>query len=157
VKAPALFRVHAPTADGAPKVEAISPTGERQRLAAQETVDAEGAAWNVSFAPASTGNWEVQASDSLNHTARVVFPVTDKAGSIESLNLPTDVAGMRQLAESTGGALVARTPVFQPPTESAEKPRVKRTQPLWNSGWLLGALLGMYGVELIVRRCFGLL
>jgi hypothetical protein len=59
---------------------------------------------------------------------------------------------MRELAESTGGALLGKTTVFRPSAQSAEKPRVKRAEPVWHNGWLLALLLGVYSTELIVRR-----
>ena len=82
----------------------------------------------------------------------MVFPVGEKPASAELLNLPADVAGMRQLAESTGGALVDDATEFQPPVETAAKPPAKTPEPLWNSGGLLLVMLGLYATELIARR-----
>ena len=65
---------------------------------------------------------------------------------------------MRRLAQSTGGALIGDEPLFQDrrPRPPADAPP-RRITPVWNSGWLLGLLLGLYGTELIVRRWFRLL
>ena len=141
---------------GSPSAEAVSPSGERIRLPLQETVSDRIGAWKAAFTPAAPGNWEVRATNSSNHIARITFPVGEKARSAEMLNLPADLAGMRQLAESTGGAVVEKTTVFRPNNFAADF-RAKRVKPLWNSGWLLGVLLGFYGVELIARRWFKLL
>ena len=65
----------------------------------------------------------------------------------ESLNLPPDVEGMRRLAQSTGGALIGDEPVFQDRAAAVvgEAPP-RRVEPVWNSGWLLGLMLGLYGI-----------
>ena len=157
VRSPVALRISAATAGAAPKVESVSPAGQRVRLAAQQTKDAEGPAWDVSFTPTVAGNWEVRTTDSAGRPARVVFPVDEKAGAVDLSNLPPDFAGMRQLAECTGGALLEKTVVFRPPVESVAKPRVKRIEPIWNNGWLLALLLGTYSAELIVRRRLRLL
>ena len=152
VNVPVALQFGASASDGVPSAEAVSPGGERIRLRLQEISNEGVGAWNATFTPAAPGNWEVRATNSLNHTARISFPVADKARSAELMNLPADLAGMRQLAESTGGALVEKTTVFKSPTELTGTAARKLTEPLWNSGWLLGGLLGLYGVELIVRR-----
>ena len=99
-----------------------------------------------------TGRWEVHATDAAGRQARVVFPVGEKPAAVELLNLPADVAGMRQLAESTGGALLDDATAFQPPGEAAARPPVEMPEPLWNSGGLLLVMLGLYATELIARR-----
>jgi hypothetical protein len=167
INAPVALRVEGSTvtANSAPAVEAVSPTGERQPLALRSLGNGadgkEGAAWQVSFTPAATGRWEVRASDPAKNQARLTFPVLAKAPTVESLDLPPDIEGMRRLAESTGGALIENEPIFQarkaldPSLGDNAQPR--RVRPLWNSAWLLGLMLGLYGTELIVRRCYRLL
>jgi len=46
--------------------------------------------------------------------------------------------------------------VFQP-LDAAVVSGLVHVRPLWNSSALLGMLLGLYGLELIVRRRFKLL
>ena len=99
----------------------------------------------------------MRATDPARNLARVTFAVSEKAVTTESLNLPPDVEGMRRLAQSTGGALIGDEPVFQERTAAAGETPPRRVEPVWNSGWLLGLLLGLYGTELIVRRWFRLL
>jgi len=149
VNAPALFVVNA---ENAPALEALSPTGMRQQLTVVDAATADGPAWQASFTPTTTGRWEVRATDAAGRQARVVFPVGNKPASAELLNLPTDVAGMKQLAESTGGALVQDAADFQTPMETATRPPTKTPEPLWNSGLLLVVMLGLYATELIARR-----
>jgi len=152
VKSPVALRISALTAGVAPKVELVSPSGERTPLTAEEIKDGDGPVWQVRFTPNTAGNWEVRTTDSAGRTARVVFPVDEKAGGVDLSNLPPDLVGMRQLAEVTGGALLEKTVVFRLPVEPAEKPRVKQAEPMWHSGWLLTLLLGIYSAELITRR-----
>ena len=149
VNAPAMFVVNA---EKPPALEAVSPDGARQRLAVTDAATPDGPAWQTSFTPTTTGRWEVHATDASGRLARVVFPVGEKPASVELLNLPADVAGMRQLAESTGGALLDDATAFQSPAETAAKPPAKTPEPLWNSGGLLLVMLGLYATELIARR-----
>ncbi len=149
VNAPALFSANA---QNAPTFEAVSPGGLRQRLTVSDAATANGPAWQAGFTPTTTGRWEVRATDASGRQARLVFSVGKKAASAELLNLPADVAGMRQLAEGTGGALVEDGADFQTSFESAAKPVARMPQPLWNSGVLLMAMLGLYSTELIIRR-----
>ena len=154
VNAPVLFSANT---ENPPAFEAVSPAGARQRLTATDAATADGPAWQASVTPTTTGRWEVQATDASGRQARVVFPVGVKSVSAESLNLPADVAAMKQLAESTGGALLQDATDFQMPMESAAKPQAKSPEPLWNSGLWLAAMLGLYSVELIARRHWKLL
>jgi hypothetical protein len=154
VNAPALFAVKA---ENPPAFEAVSPAGARQRLTVTDAATADGPAWQAGFKPATTGIWEVRATDAAGRQARVVFPVGEKPAAAELLNLPPDVAGMKQLAEGTGGALVQEATDFQMPVESAARPALKTPEPLWNSGLLLMVMLGLYATELIARRRWKLL
>ncbi|HEX9046538.1 MAG TPA: hypothetical protein VF988_05880 [Verrucomicrobiae bacterium] len=149
VNTPVLFSVNA---ENAPSFEAISPSGARQRVPVTDAATADGAAWQAAFAPAARGRWEVCATDAAGRQARVTFSVGDKPVSAELLNLPADLAGMKQLAESTGGALVQDGSELQWTVEPAAKPVAKTPEPLWNSGLLLMVMLGLYSTELITRR-----
>jgi hypothetical protein len=143
-------------AEGAPKVEVVSPSRDRRQLTLQPSTNAE-CAWTATFTPTTAGNWEVRAAGSGKKSARLVFPVSTRSQSAEMMNLPPDVDGMRQLAEATGGAMIEDAPVFQPHEDSGAASGPQHVRPLWNSTWLLGGLLGLYGTELIVRRRFRLL
>ena len=161
VRAPVALRVEAPSAAGAapPVVEVISPAGTRQPVALHAAADGqEGAGWEGSFVPDAAGRWEARTTDAGQGLARIVFPVAERARTAESLDVPPNIEAMRQLAQSTGGALIGDEPLFEPRVaDSADAAPVRRTQPLWHSGWLLGGLLGLYGAELVARRYFRLL
>lgn len=150
LRAPVTVRIE--SAGGAPRVESVAPDGKRSALALQPAADESGA-WLASFAPTAIGHWEVRTGN--NGEARVGFSVSEKARTAETLGLPADVEGLRQLAESTGGALLGDEPVFRHDEESPAGH--KRSQPLWDSSWLLATLLGLYGAELLARRWFRLL
>ncbi|MEO7297534.1 MAG: vWA domain-containing protein [Verrucomicrobiota bacterium] len=157
VNAPVELQLDASASDGVPSLEAVSPGGERNRLSLHESESERAGVWKSAFTPTAPGIWEVRATNSFHHTARLTFSVAAKARSTELLNLPTDLAVMRQIAQSTGGALVEKATVFERSKNLQDDFRAKRAQPLWNSGWLLGILLGFYAIELIVRRVFKLL
>ena len=154
VNTTALFSANT---ENAPLFEAVSPTGARERLTVTDATTADGAAWQASFVPTTTGRWEVDATDTDGQQAHVVFPVGKKPTSAETLNLPPDLEGMKQLAELTGGALIQDPTDFQMPMEVTAKPRSKTPEPLWDSSLLLLVMLGLYATELIVRRRWKLL
>ncbi len=160
VRVAVAFRVEGSAdVNAAPAVEALAPDGRHLPLPLREGKNGgqDGAQWEASFIPDAVGPWEVRATDLAQSLARVTFRVSDKASTAESLDLPPDVEGMRRLAQSTGGALIGDEPVFQERTAPAGEAPPQRVQPVWNSVWLLGLLLGLYGTELLVRRWFRLL
>jgi hypothetical protein len=154
VNSPVLFSANT---EKAPVFEAMSPRGALQRLSTSDAATTNGPAWQASFTPTIAGRWEVRATDASGRQARLVFPVGGKPVSAELLNLPADLAGMKQLAESTGGALVEDVADFRPPPESSAKPPVKTSEPLWNSNLLFVLMVGVYATELIARRRWKLL
>ncbi len=161
VRVAAAFRVEgsAEVGNDAPAAEALAPDGRHLPLPLRERKDGgtDGAQWEASFIPDAAGPWEVRATGPAGNLARVTFRVSDKASTAESLDLPPDVEGMRRLAQSTGGALIGDEPVFQDRAAPAGETPPQRVEPVWNSGWLLGLMLGLYGTELLVRRWFRLL
>lgn len=164
VRAPVVVRMEGPAAGSVlPVVEAVSPAGQRETLSlhAAGGESGEDAGWEAQFVPDAVGRWEVRATDpgQGQGQARLVFPVAEKARTVESLDLPPDVEGLRQLAQSTGGALIGDEPLFEEraAATATDSAPVHRSRPLWNSGWLLGLLLGLYGAELVARRYFRLL
>lgn len=152
LRAPVTVRVE--SAGGTPRVEGVGPDGKRLPLVARAASGDEGA-WLATFTPTVSGRWEVRAGNDAGNEARIGFGVDEKARTTEMLGLPADVEGLRQLAESTGGALLEDGSAFR---REEEPPAArKHWQPLWDSSWLLATLLGLYGVELLARRRFRLL
>ena len=149
VNTPAVFLANTETA---PAFEAVSPGGKQQRLTASDESTTNGRAWQASFTPTMAGRWKLRATDSSGREAHLAFPVTEKPVSAELLNLPADLTGMKQLAESTGGALVQEAADFQSRVEPTGAVPPKTPEPLWNSSVLLGLMLTAYVTELIARR-----
>lgn len=149
VNTPAVFLANTETA---PAFEAVSPGGKLQRLTATDESTTNGQAWQASFTPTMAGRWELRATDSSGREAHLVFPVGEKPVSAELLNLPADLTGMKQLAESTGGALIREAADFQPHWEPSSMQSAKTPEPMWNSSALLGLMLAAYATELIARR-----
>jgi hypothetical protein len=149
VNTPAVFLANTETA---PAFEAVSPAGKRQRLTASTESTTNGQSWQASFTPTTAGRWELHATDSSGREARLIFPVGEKPVSAELLNLPADLMGMKQLAESTGGALVREAADFQSRMEPTSAVPPKAPEPLWNSSVLLALMLAAYVTELIARR-----
>jgi len=149
VNTPTVFLANTETV---PVLEAVSPGGKRQRLTVSNESTTNSRAWQASFTPTTTGRWELRATDAAGREARLVFPVTEKPVSAELLNLPSDLTGMKQLAESTGGALVREAADFQSRVEPTSAAPTKTPEPLWNSSVLLGLMLAAYATELIARR-----
>ena len=152
VNAPATFSISKASLADSLKLECVSPKGAHRQLTATEVAVADGSELQASFTPTTTGRWTVVATDASGRAAGVTFPVTEKSTSAELSNVPADLVGMRQLAESTGGALVDETTAFELSAEAPAKPLEKLPAPLWNSGVLLLVLLGFYAAELILRR-----
>jgi len=162
VKNPVTLRVEGSTNQSVPTAEIISPTGERTRLVLQNVPGDENAAvWNATFTPSSAGRWEARASDAEKNFARLTFSVTEILRTTETLNLPPAIDAMRKIAESSGGSLIQNEPVFQSRAELEKsddaRAKIERVHPIWDSSWLLCAMLGLYCTELIARRCFRLL
>jgi hypothetical protein len=148
-------------ADTVPVVEVKSPHGVVQRLTPTRSTDTNGPAWLASFIPDEDGSWLAQASTPDGSVASSSILVASHAQArltLEMMNLPPDVDGLRRLAESTGGAMIGESPVFQTsPLVAGGLQKIGMARPLWDTRWLAGLLLGLYAIELIVRRMFRLL
>ncbi len=153
---PVALQITGNTGGPIPNVVLISPANQSRLLTLQPSANDENA-WTTTFTPSAAGVWKVEATGAGKKFARLVFPVSVNSKSVEMMNQPPDVDGMRQLAEATGGSMIEDAPVFQPREDASAVPPLTHIHPLWNSSWLLGALLGLYGTELILRRRFRLL
>jgi len=148
-------------ADTVPVVEVKSPHGVVQHLTPVLSADTNSPAWQASFIPDEEGSWLAQASTPDGSVASSSILVANHAQArltLEMMNLPPDVDGLRRLAESTGGAMIGESPAFQtsPPVAGGLQ-KIGLTRPLWDTRWLAGLLLGLYAIELVVRRMFRLL
>ena len=141
-----------------PKVSVKSPDGNVQPLAVAQFNGPNGLVWLASFVPTMPGRWLAEATDAGGASARATVAVANNAQTLETMRLPTDVDGLRRLAESTGGALIEEAPVFHAAAKpDADAAKVVRMQAVWDSRWLATLLLGVYAVELVMRRIYKLL
>jgi hypothetical protein len=150
-----MLRVTGAT-ETAPTLTVRSPQGKSERLPLTADEANEAGTWQASFTPESEGCWEAKATTTDGDEAKHSFAVVAQAHTAEMMNLPPDVDGLRRLAEATGGALIeSGAPVFN--QLKTERPGdILRTQPIWNTGWLVMLLLGGYAIELVTRRVFKL-
>jgi hypothetical protein len=157
VAKPVTIRVEGPASDP-PRGFASDPAGARLPLDFREVPGAEPAAWEARFAPDRPGRWEVTAETEAGDMARMTLAVTVETRNAETANLPPDLPAMRGMAEATGGSVIGREPVaFPPPQTSDRSGPLAHARPLWNSPWIIAVLLGLYGLELLIRRGFRLL
>ncbi len=153
------------SAEGVPTLVSTSPHGERKTIAMRESATAEGSAWEADFVPDVAGRWELSATDPSQAQARLTVPVTAQVRTVETMNLPVDVDGMRRLADATGGTLIGdddggsvRTLADANANASTVgTPDRRHGEALWNTRWLIALLLGVYSLELLIRRLFRLL
>jgi hypothetical protein len=139
-------------AESVPTLAVRSPQGKSQRLTLAP-VETEGVGtWEASFIPDAEGCWEAKADATEGDAATASIAVVAQTRTAEMMNLPPDVDGLRQLVAATGGALIeSDRPAFS--QFAHERPgEILRTRPLWNNGWIVALLLGVYVVELVVRR-----
>jgi hypothetical protein len=154
VNSPMAIRMDGGTAQADLAVTAAGPDGRKQDLPVTRNDDH----WQVELKPDAEGLWEVSARSTGGSYARLVFPVSGKAITTEMLNLPSDVNGLRCIAQATGGALIEDVPVFQKAAASVSPPAASQVAtPLWNSQWIIALLLTVYAVDLMTRRLFELL
>jgi hypothetical protein len=147
---PCSLQIEGASAGEPPTLIATPPRGAPREIAVRPATLENGDGWQASFNPEMPGQWEIRATDAAHNEARVSLRAGAKSQTTETMNLPPDIEGLRRIAESTGGAMIEDEPVFRLRTE--EPVEIRRARPLWNSNWLLGLLLGLYGTELIARR-----
>lgn len=137
----------------APVVTLTSPSGAAQAVPVE--MDASTHAWKLAVNPTEAGKWRISAVDNRGAQLETLLRVSNTSHGDELSGLPPDLAGLRKLAESTGGALLNDG---APDTwAAAGSPNLttlvsKRSQPLWDRWAILALALGFYVAELIWRR-----
>jgi uncharacterized membrane protein len=142
----------------APRVTVASSAGASRETLAAATQEEDARTYR--WTPAAAGEWEVTATDDQGTSTRHWLRVSAGAKVGEHSGLPPDEATLSKLAERTGGALLeegapaswrAGTP------EGEGEALSEQRRPLWHDRWILGAMIGLYGLELILRRRWRLL
>ena len=107
--------------------------------------------------PMTGGFWQIEAHSEDGHSARTWLLVDPPSKPGELSGAAPDEDLLRTLAAQTGGAVVEDIPAawsqHPPPPQLVSE----RRQPLWDRAWIFAMLLGLYGVELILRRRWKLL
>ncbi len=108
--------------------------------------------------PTIEGFWQITATDANGREARHWLSVDKSTVTGELSGMAPDETLMRTLASRTGGSILEKDP---PATwlevRSAAELLAERREPLWHRGWVFGMLLGLYSVELLLRRKWHLL
>ena len=147
-----------------PKVKLFEGKAEVAALAASEgETDAEGRrSWTALVQPERAGIYRVQVFNGDVPGPEAVLQV--QAPPTEQESLAADPEFLRRLAAETQGEVwqpaqageLAGRLFAQPPPQVQEAGRAE-WQPAWPRGWVLGALVGMMGIEWWARRRRGLL
>jgi len=109
--------------------------------------------------PVTAGRWQVTAQQGAGPSAHAWITVEaphletgERSGAAPNEDL------LRRIADATGGAVLTD---IAPPAWSLPPPRtiltVERREPLWHRSWIFALLLGLYGLELLLRRRWNLL
>jgi len=131
----------------------------------QKTVEVEPRARGESFVaeagPFAPGTYRVTLRNNVGQPAEVSQSVEVVSASIEKRELSADPALMRELAETSGGAVVEARDVARMPDVVKRREAVRqlshRQEAVWDRWWILAVLLGLLGAEWWLRRQEGLL
>lgn len=157
---PVTLRIGGVKSDKLPVVLATDAGGRRLALDVKLTPEAE-APWSVEWTPDRAGSWEVLAGLDGAYRASIFPSVTIEAAGELARTVPA-LDAMRALAGETGGALLTQEPpaAWRTETRKEKAPETvvsERKLPRWNTWSLLALALGIYAVELGLRRRWKLL
>ena len=141
---------------GAEKLSVHATLGA-QRIALPE-ISPDGAKRVFQWKPPAEGFWQIAATDSVGREARHWLSIDQSPPAGEFSGMAPDEDLLRTLAARTSGAVLEKEPpaAWQAARASSEL-LAERREPLWHRGWVFGALLGVYGLELLLRRKWHLL
>jgi hypothetical protein len=138
---------------GDPIVTAVSPSGVA--AAAAVTPEPAGGAWTFAVTTGEPGRWLIRAVDGRGAQMETSVLVSTLHHGEEFSGLPPDSAGLRALAEATGGSMLADgvPSSWRQAAGDHEATVVSvRRELLWDQWPLLLAGLGCYVAELVLRR-----
>jgi hypothetical protein len=106
------------------------------------------------FQPPRVGLWQITAMDDQGRQTRHWLSVKKSTNAGELSGKPPDEELLRELAARTGGDILdaALPPSWQPAPPSHGEMLAERRQPLWHRTWVLAVLLGIFSLELVLRR-----
>ncbi len=116
--------------------------------------------FEVKWTPIATGPATLTGFDSSGAETSIAVAVVESQATLETSNIPPDLDLLRNVAESTGGELI-QNGIPTSWRRLAEAPRSivvsENLTLLWNRWPLLLACLGLYSVELLLRRRWNLI
>lgn len=120
---------------------------------------ADGAVRIFPWRPPTEGFWRINATSAAGQQASHWVSVEPAGQTGEHAGQPPDEALLRVLADRTGGAVLENTPpvAWQQARPDTGELLGERQTPLWHHPWMLGALFGLYGLELLLRRWWKML
>jgi hypothetical protein len=109
--------------------------------------------------PATAGRWQVTARQGGGPAAHAWITIETphpETGELSDAAPNEDL--LRRIADATGGAVLTQVapPAWTPARPSATL-TVERREPLWHHSWIFALLLGLYSLDLLLRRRWNLL
>jgi hypothetical protein len=109
--------------------------------------------------PPKEGFWEITATDANGRVVKHWLTVKNTVRTGELSGAAPDEELLRRLAEATGGAVLenAPPPAWRETRQTKSELLNERREPLWHQPWIFGVMLGVYGLEMLLRRKWRLL
>ncbi|HVW20717.1 MAG TPA: hypothetical protein VHC86_05835 [Opitutaceae bacterium] len=119
---------------------------------------AEGASRVFRWSPPAPGLWEIEARGAPGERAHAwLLAVKEGNRSRENSGAAPDEELLSALATQTGGAVLDDAPADWKRKPPPPQLLAERRQPLWDRRGLFAAIVGLYGIEMILRRRWRLL
>ncbi len=146
------------TASEPPTLTAYTADGSAQQVPL--TAGAAGGTF-IGIVSAPNGPWlRLEAAAPGMGNGLAVLNVRSDTTSLEDQHLVPDLPSLRRLAEAAGGQVVNATALGALPSlgiNTEETVTEKKVIDLWDSGWIFIPLLGLFCVEMLLRRMLKLL
>lgn len=137
-------------------IQTVATLGDQSETLVEGPLD--GTTRVLVWKPKTEGFWQITATDQAGHTAKHWLSVKTTAHDSEHAGTATDDEVLRQLALRTGGAVLANgAPSTWQKEQAGGELLAERRQLEWHRPWVLGLILGIYGLELVLRRRWKLL
>jgi hypothetical protein len=110
------------------------------------------------FAPTGTGRYRLEANENdQQNSSTTEFQVAEVDRELADTNV--DLANLERIAKLTGGERLSMQEISKLASLVNTEPmtiEVRSERPLWDNGWVALLLIGLVGIEWIVRRRYDL-
>jgi hypothetical protein len=110
------------------------------------------------FAPTGTGRYRLEANENdQQNSSTTEFQVAEVDRELADTNV--DLANLERIANLTGGERLSMQEISKLASLVNTEPmtiEVRSERPLWDNGWVALLLIGLVGIEWIVRRRYDL-